>query len=573
MVPWGTQPDHTECDPVGGVDDALKEMVSLGLALSDKVHFRKKTETIDVFLTERLLSVQCRTNCCPEPKIGGFQVDLGKSEQCSDYVEQRARELGVPDKGRSRVPVEVPELHWDDKQRLYCIKTLTGVWHHEGKEDISDLLSESGLDRRSNGDEPSQINKALIDIRQQKNVSQMIALAGYQEGVHVFEGRSVLVPYGFKLIEPSPVVDSNSFPHVWAVLTGLLVEKKEDKQKETEEEKDKRYEPLRCFLAHLKSSYISLRSGQRDGSLAVFICGPIDCGKSMMVTTIVGPILGGRVALAHNYISGDSKFNDELIEKETWLLDDIDPAADHAARKRFGSLVKQSVAANSVACHGKNKAQISLPLFRRLFCCFNDDDLETLPPLRDSLNDKYQLLRAYKFEMPKGCLKLPTKPDRPEFAEKIRSELPAFLAYLLNYDLSAYADRRFGARPYKDPEFLAEHKEAEGLDADYETLCSCLFDKSGRSADQIQLTTGELWTRLMSGLYEGLSSRTWRNKNSLGMSVKALSKSDDYSDFVKKIGVKNGYSIWSILRKPVPEKSKKSVRPVRPQWDLKIRSH
>lgn len=537
--------DHSNCEPYHRLEDALKLMVSYQLCLSDEVRVNKEAMTLGIYLSDRLFNCQCRVY---ERSDFGVEEDAVQGpDTCSDYVVARAKKLGVRDDGRSYVPPEVPKINWDMHAGRYCIKNAAGLWGHEGKEDASDYLNKCGVDRRSDGIGLSAVDEMLLNIRQNHAVTQMTELAGYEEGVHIIDGKPVLVPHGYKFIEPSETADPKTFPHVMAILRGLLVEPETQENQKSQEE---RWTPFWSFVTHIRASYNALKSGQRSGGLAVFMAGKIDAGKSLAIETIVGPLLGGRTAMAHSYLSGLTPFNDELFKRETWLLDDTDPPEDYATRKRFGSLLKQATAGNKVPAHGKGLPQWTVPIFRRIFCCLNLDDMETMPTFRESLEDKFMLLRAYTFVMPKGCLPLPTPPERPAFAEKILSEIPNFLAWLLSQNLSDFENRRFGAIAYKDPKLLEMLHEVDGLDYDMETLWHLLFDVRANERDSTENSSACFWTSLMSGRHADLASKTWKNKNALGKKLSALAKSDKYKKFVK-VKTRDGINIYTIMRQTV----------------------
>ncbi|MCL5096350.1 MAG: hypothetical protein M1608_02195 [Candidatus Omnitrophica bacterium] len=139
------------------------------------------------------------------------------------------------------------------------------------------------------------------------------------------------------------------------------------------------------LAAMLKLSWLALQRGDQSGAPASFMCGPGDAGKTLFIDDVVVPLFGGRRGSAYNYITGLTSFNDELISSEVWVVDDGPPVGDYTVRRRLASLLKQAVASRNVACHAKGKAQLTVPLYRRLFVALNPEEIENLPPLDDSM--------------------------------------------------------------------------------------------------------------------------------------------------------------------------------------------
>ena len=139
---------------------------------------------------------------------------------------------------------------------------------------------------------------------------------------------------------------------------------------------------------------------------------------------------------------------------------------------------------------------------------------------------------------------MPVPAKRPEFAAKILEELPFFLGWLMNLDLTAFHGQRFGTFAYKDPELETEHAEVGGSDVEYKVLCKILFSRSTR--DAVELSTADIWTEIMSSSYADLARQTFRTKISLGMALGSLSRSHLHQKFVQ-VRIKDGYKQWTIM--------------------------
>jgi hypothetical protein len=80
------------------------------------------------------------------------------------------------------------------------------------------------------------------------------------------------------------------------------------------------------------------------------------------------------------------------------------------------------------------------------------ENLMVLPPIDDSIEDKLILLRASKFRMP---MRTATLEQRKVFWQRLVDELPAFLNFLLEWEIpSKLTSERFGIRHFHQPEIL-----------------------------------------------------------------------------------------------------------------------
>jgi hypothetical protein len=135
------------------------------------------------------------------------------------------------------------------------------------------------------------------------------------------------------------------------------------------------------------------------------------------------------------------------------MLEDEHMSRKLSDRLAFGAAIKAVVANESHSCHRKYCTPITLRPFWRLTITLNDEPeaLLVLPPLDDHVADKIILLRASRFPLPAPT---ETHEERTEFWNKITSEIPAFLHYLLNeYEPRAeLRDSRYVVSGWHHPE-------------------------------------------------------------------------------------------------------------------------
>jgi hypothetical protein len=204
----------------------------------------------------------------------------------------------------------------------------------------------------------------------------------------------------------------------------------------------------------LKVAYESLRTGKPRVGQALALAGPVESGKSLLQNHIITPILGGRSAKSHRYMSGATPFNGDLFGSEHLIIEDDEASTDIRARRNFGTKIKEITANIFNSCHAKHRQAINLPPLWRLSISVNDEqeDLQILPPIDESLQDKIIILKAAHHAMP-----MPTASgeDRESFIAALRAELPAFIDFLQTWEIpKQLVSQRYGITHFQHPEIL-----------------------------------------------------------------------------------------------------------------------
>ena len=161
---------------------------------------------------------------------------------------------------------------------------------------------------------------------------------------------------------------------------------------------DEHFDQTPYLFGWLKGALESLRAGRRRTGQALVIAGPSNCGKSLL-QKLITELLGGRVAKPYQFMTARTPFNAHAI-----TLND------------------------------------------------EPENLMVLPPLDESIEDKLILLRARREGMP-----MPTESSeqRRAFWDQLISELPAFVGFLLGWDIpEKLLSARFGIREFHHPDLL-----------------------------------------------------------------------------------------------------------------------
>jgi hypothetical protein len=203
----------------------------------------------------------------------------------------------------------------------------------------------------------------------------------------------------------------------------------------------------------LKISYETVRARERRPGQAIVLAGVHDCGK-FLVQNLITVILGRRSARPHQFMLGLTPFNSDLFEAEHLMIEDEQASTDIRARRNFGTQLKSITVNEWQRCHTKYRVPISLPPFWRLSITVNDEpeNLMVLPPIDDSMEDKLIILRASKFPMP---MPTATLAQRRAFWQRLVDELPAFLEFLLRWEIPSHlVSERFGITHFHHPDIL-----------------------------------------------------------------------------------------------------------------------
>jgi hypothetical protein len=376
---------------------------------------------------------------------------------------------GVRTDGMAKIRTDAPEFYYDRRQHSFWHQTPTGIYQSVVGDRAASMLSESGMSgEREKDGSPSEIERNINAVVRENGVDVAMPLAGYPVGVHQVKDLSILVTRSFTLAEPLVDKEFCKWPHIRAIIDGLL-------NFGTLENPGQGYyftHKLHCDRAALKAEILS-------GGLATLIAGMPDSGKTVLLR-IIRKTLGGRSACAAGFLTEKTAFNADLAASECHFIDDGNPFTDRAARRRFANLIKSTVASDDVWVHGKGKDGFALPLYRRLFIVTNLDSLDAMPELEPSLLDKIMILLAKPFKMPADLSPLPPMSDiegYKAFGDKLDAEQPYFDWWLDNFDFpECLEQRRFGTVPYKNPDLLARIKELGHADEVHFLVQMALFD-------------------------------------------------------------------------------------------------
>lgn len=350
-----------------------------------------------------------------------------------------------------------PDYFYPQGER-FIVRNPEGRWLAISSDSFKRILASRGVStKKADGATMSEADHLIVQMQMENDIARYGPLCGRNAGFYVENGIRHLVTENMTLIEPV----KGKMPVIHAILKGLF---------EDESEPSISFAQGHAFLGWLQSSVTALRAGRFVQDQAMVIAGPRDCGKSLVQHHIITPCLAGRAVNGEKFFLRRNDFNADLFRAEHVTMDDCQASTKISDRLAFGAKLKGATVGSAVGdLHGKGKDGIAIRPWWRVSVTVNDDPeaLLVLPPLNADIADKIILLKARQFEMP-----MPTRnqDEREKFAAAIRSEIPAFLHFLLHdYEIpEQFRDpRRYGVATYHHPELV---ELLDGLSPEKELL-------------------------------------------------------------------------------------------------------
>jgi hypothetical protein len=430
------------------------------------------------------------------------------------------------------------EAYFDCMSKGYIVKNDRGEFIPATETQVKRDLRRVGYHNKPQGNEPiSQVEEKMCEIHSSRDVRFAGAVAGHKVGL--IEGKSgrILVTNGPEIVKPA----SGDWPTIKEFMTSLFGEVQ-----------------VAYVYGWLKCSYKALASGEFTPGQALAIAGKRGNGKSFFQNHIVTPILGGRHAMPYRYMSGGTTFNADLIGSEHLVIEDeTSSATDIRSRRNFGEKIKSVVANETQSSHGKNKDACTVAPFWRLTITLNDEpeDLMILPPLVDGLADKISMFKSRK------ASNLVAQEDRPEFLEKVISEMPAFVHYLVHdYVIPEdIRESRWGVKAYQHPDVLIALDELAPETKLDSLVKAVLFGINQPYQTDFTGSSIELEQRLRESVFGSEARVLMQGVASCGKLLGRLAKKHGTRDRYRKMRLLDGIQQWQILRHPVKEVDQSSI--------------
>lgn len=332
-------------------------------------------------------------------------------------------------------PIAPPNTYYDAARKEYLFPRPDGSWLRLSMAQARRHLKAMGFDSRTGtGQSVSPLDAALNELELNCAVDYAGPLAGHRAGLYPMCGCQILVTQAPKLATPSQG-EWDNIRHLFGSLFGV--------------------DSHQCnvFIAWLHIAIDSLYAGEPRPGQALALCGPKNCGKSLL-QNLITLIMGGRVAKPYQFAFGLTQFNADLFPCEHLCIEDEQASTHMNIRRAFGTFVK-GIAANEVhRLHAKNRDAITLQPHWRATISVNDEpeNLMVLPPLDESMLDKITILQCRQPAMPFND---GSPAGRREYWERLVSEAPAFIFDLLRWEIPPELRcERYGVKAFQHPDLV-----------------------------------------------------------------------------------------------------------------------
>lgn len=321
-----------------------------------------------------------------------------------------------------------------------------GAFFNWDRQDTLLQISSFGFDRsRGKGEMQSPAEMILTYIHEHNRVDGAAPLLFRPAGIIEYQNNRVL---NISRAKPLPMAEKKDptpkdFPWLWGLWNKFFAHPE--------------LHPKEYFFSWWRRFYIGAINFKPTNGQAIFICGPIDCGKNLVSELILPMSMGGAAPNPYRYLMGDTDFSDDIFGSPLLAINDEDAPPEHK-RTIFEQKVKALVANNQHSYHPKFMKKVLVEWEGRLVATLNDGpkDVGLLPMLNPNTSDKMDFFLARKHDHPFF--------DKQENRRIVELELPYFLRWLVE----VYRPRedivvggRFGVKSFHDPQLVKTNRQEQ----------------------------------------------------------------------------------------------------------------
>lgn len=332
---------------------------------------------------------------------------------------------------------QLPDIYYCIGTKEYYVQASDKTWIPVNENSVKRHLKDLGyVHGKEQSGTATPLEKCLNQIQLQHGVSYAAPLAGFSAGFYRINGQNVLVTNSPQFVQAA----AGGFPILGQMLERMFVTAAKDQRP--------------YIYGWLKIHLEALRDKRWSYGQALAMCGPVNCGKSLL-QRLFTVMFGGRSAKPYQYMTDRTTFNSDLFEAEHLMIEDEAESTQHSERKKFGASIKNVVANSDQRCHGKYSKGLTLTPMWRVSISLNDEPqrLLMLPPIDQDTEDKIILLKVNETTMP---MPLETNEERQAFWATLVAELPAFIDFLFKWEIpKELRHSRWGITHYHHPDILA----------------------------------------------------------------------------------------------------------------------
>lgn len=430
-----------------------------------------------------------------------------------------------------RVGAVIKNLYFSSEPPKYFhIRNLgpdNAVVEDYNKEDTSVLLqAEYGITNKKSESGLRETDEVLHRIRVEKKVDEVGPLIYRQLGVQRLGQTNFLNTSRVRVLPPAP---EHSEMDKWGVGFPLIASILQNLFRQPSYMKELNKHPLEFFLAWARIAYTHGLALQPVPGQVMFICGPTNIGKSVLINHILAPLFSGYGATGidcSNFAFGRTEFNSELASAPTWVIDDKRPD-NKKEHDHYTNFIKTTAAVQNMRVRKLYSNAAMVNWLGRLVVLMNLDNNSAylLPNMERSLKDKVHLFycrgnKTFKF------------PPKHLGDQQFRQELPYFARWLLSWRIPPHCivnkhgtNPRFGILHYHDLEVLnASFRQGSTygfFDALTLYLRQWLVERKGET--EWVGTPAQLSHEMSSGLFRGQGTARDFTPTMIGMQLSKLS--------------------------------------------------
>jgi hypothetical protein len=355
---------------------------------------------------------------------------------------------------QNRTGNAVKDIYFDGKD--YGVKRESGRWDILNKDNvINELVVMRGLTRdisKKKGETFSEVEGAIAFIHGEQRVKGMKSFAFWPKGKIPFNSEWYINTHNVDAMSPADGKavwgPEGQFPWISEYYDNFFTTP----------------DQLPFYLSW--ASYFYKGCYERDLQLghAIYIAGPVACGKTFGCRKILGAIVGGfSEAAAH--LLGETTFNSQLFDHALHVVDDTAVTENERMLRRFSENVKKNTANNERECNEKFRLGGVVGSRARTHITSNlDADAVLHPDLDASMADKVMMFMA---QSPKK-----TFPPAKELDAILARELPWFCRFLFDWVVppqcvgTSQDEARFGGiKAYHNPEMVTSAQRSSKTSA------------------------------------------------------------------------------------------------------------
>jgi hypothetical protein len=305
---------------------------------------------------------------------------------------------------------------------------------------ITRLKSAQLSDKVEKGQTQSEVGELLNYIQTANRVLGAAPLINYPPGVIEIDNERIL---NLSTLKPvMPIAPPRSFKEDAPFLYWFFLEHKVVG------------EGTNHLLYWIRRGSQNYRFFEREIGQAVFLCGPVLSGKTLLSIRIIAPIFGGKIADPMKCLMGETNFTDDQFAAGLLAVNDSDYPKNEGLRLKVLQGYKDYVVNPKRVYHPKFQKKIMVESVSRLFTTLNDSagSAGQLPEVNDETRDKFMFFRAKA--APRGSF-----PSKKVLEAKLAKELPYFVWWLDNEwqcpeEILLPEGERTGCESYYDPHIL-----------------------------------------------------------------------------------------------------------------------